>query len=101
MKPTHAGQRMRSAIAPVISAGVMTANVSWNATNASAGIVPATSLPIPSRPTKSKLPIKPPLPASPNASEYPKTTQITVTMPMAKKFCMSIARMFLARTMPP
>ena len=37
MKPTHAGQRMRSAIEPVISAGVMTANVSWNATNASVG----------------------------------------------------------------
>ena len=38
MNHTHAGQRMRSAIAPVISAGVMTANVNWNATNASVGI---------------------------------------------------------------
>ncbi len=37
MNPTHAAQRMRSAIAPVISAGVMIANVSWNATNASVG----------------------------------------------------------------
>ena len=60
-----------------------------------------TSLLMSFKPTKSKFPIKPPLPASPNASEYPKTTQITVTMPRAKKFCMSIARMFLARTMPP
>ena len=38
MKPTHAAQRMRSAIAPVINAGVITANVNWNATNASVGI---------------------------------------------------------------
>ena len=31
----------RSAVAPVISAGVMTANIIWNATNAIGGIVPA------------------------------------------------------------
>ena len=70
MNPTHAAHRMRSAIAPVISAGVMTANVSWNATNASVGIVPDDARCVRSfSPTKSKLPIQPPLPASPNASE--------------------------------
>ena len=42
MNHTHASNRMRSAIAPVISAGVITANVSWNATNASVGIDPVT-----------------------------------------------------------
>ena len=37
MKPTHAANRIRSATAPVMSAGVMIANVSWNATNARSG----------------------------------------------------------------
>ena len=46
MNPTHAAQRMRSAIAPVISAGVITANVSWNATNARSG-TPSAKLPSP------------------------------------------------------
>jgi hypothetical protein len=101
MKPTHAPKRMRSAIAPVISAGVMTANVSWKATNSNAGMVPETSLPMPLRPMKSKFPIQPPSPAFPNASEYPTKTQMTATMPIAKKFCMSIARMFFALTIPP
>ena len=40
MNHTHAPHRMRSAIAPVISAGVITANVIWNATNTSVGIDP-------------------------------------------------------------
>ena len=40
MKPTHAANRIRSAMAPVIKAGVMTANVSWNATNSNAGMRP-------------------------------------------------------------
>ena len=35
---THAENFMRSAIAPVISAGVMTANIIWNAENDSGGI---------------------------------------------------------------
>ena len=34
----HAANFMRSAIAPVISAGVMIANISWNAKNASGGM---------------------------------------------------------------
>ncbi len=42
MNPTHATHRMRSAIAPVISAGVITANVNWKATKASVGMVPDT-----------------------------------------------------------
>ena len=71
MNPTHAAQRMRSAIAPVISAGVITANVSWNATNAIAGIAPlgATEFDRPFSPTASKLPSQPASPNFPNASE--------------------------------
>ncbi len=37
----HVTNRIRSAIAPVISAGVMIANISWNARNANGGIVSA------------------------------------------------------------
>ncbi len=101
MNHTHALKRRRSAIAPVMSAGVITAKVSWNATNAIVGMEPVVVCATSFRPTKSKLPIQPPFPASPNASEYPKITQRTVTIPIAKKFCMSIASTFLARTMPP
>jgi hypothetical protein len=87
-------------MAPVISAGVITAKVSWKAENSMVGMVPETSLPMSFRPMKSKLPMKPAFPASPKASEYPKSTQITVTMPMAKKFCMSMASTCFARTIP-
>ena len=69
MKPTHAAQRMRSAIAPVINAGVITANVSWNATNASVGIEPVT-LPVEAlQPDEVEVPDQPPSPARPKASE--------------------------------
>ena len=69
MKPTHAAHRVRSAIAPVISAGVITANVSWNATNATVGIEPKAVSAVSFSPTKSRLPIQPPSPKFPNASE--------------------------------
>ena len=39
VKRTKAPNRLRSAKAPVISAGVMTANISWNAGNRTNGIV--------------------------------------------------------------
>ena len=39
----HAENFMRSAIAPVMSAGVITANISWNAENDSGGIGTARS----------------------------------------------------------
>ncbi|GIU88981.1 MAG: hypothetical protein KatS3mg010_2129 [Acidimicrobiia bacterium] len=107
---THAANRIRSAIAPVMSAGVMTANIIWYAANTiggnvnspnhstpagSGGYIVATSL----RPTKSKLPISDPSP--PNANEYPIRPQSTLIRPSAKKFCISIASTFLLRTMPP
>ena len=38
MNSTKAPNFHRSAMAPVISAGVMTANISWKATNTSGGI---------------------------------------------------------------
>jgi hypothetical protein len=35
------------------------------------------------------------------ASEYAATTHSTETRPMVKKLCMTVARTFLALTMPP
>ncbi len=50
----------RSAMAPLISAGVMTANISWNAENAVTGMDPARSfMPMPRIPRKSRPPIRP------------------------------------------
>ena len=40
MNATYAENFIRSANAPAMSAGVMTANIIWNATNASVGTVP-------------------------------------------------------------
>ena len=56
-----AAKRMRSANAPVIRAGVMTANMHWKATKAISGIVPfsRTAMPTPVRPTLSREPMKP------------------------------------------
>ena len=79
---THAENFMRSAIAPVISAGVMIANISWNAENDSGGI---DSVPKPGRRdvfatscihARSKLPIHLPVPR--NASEYTHAAQSTL-----------------------
>ena len=41
MKSTNAPKRLRSAKAPVIRAGVMAANISWNEANRTNGIVAA------------------------------------------------------------
>ena len=60
---------MRSAMAPVINAGVITANVIWNAMNSTSGIVPNSS-PLKLRMNAfSKSPSHPPSPKLPKASE--------------------------------
>ena len=86
-------------MAPVIRAGVMTANIIWKAKNA---IPPDGNWALPAMSyanAKSKLPISEPPP--PNAKENPITAQITLIRPIAKMFCISIPRMFFERTMPP
>ena len=60
---------MRSAMAPVISAGVITANVIWNAMNSTSGMVPNTwPLKWPMN-ALWKSPSQPPSPKFPKASE--------------------------------
>ena len=58
---TQAENFVRSAIAPVINAGVITANIIWKATKAVSGIVsPGSTWPVTSRnPTKFSPPIRP------------------------------------------
>jgi hypothetical protein len=89
----------RSAVAPVISAGVMTANIIWKATKAMPGMSPS-RLVTSARKRKSKLPIHP-LPLSPKTSENPTTAQMVDTKPMANMFCINMPSTFFERTMPP
>jgi hypothetical protein len=102
----------RSAVAPVISAGVMMANIIWKAKKRMGGMVrkssPGSSFTIaPSESNfmtsamkaKSKFPTSPP--PSPKARENPTTAQMTPIRPIAKTFCINMPRTFLLRTIPP
>src|SRR5882757_8102099 len=91
---TNEPNLQRSAVEPVISAGVMIAKVTWKATKAIVGVVYAepsagtTSLMCCSQ-AKCRSPRY--LPVPPNAQVKPSATQVMLTMAMAAKFCMSIA----------
>ncbi len=98
----------RSALAPVINAGVMMAKVIWKAQNSTNGMVrklrnsPGAAPAVTSLSNaKSKFPMTPPLPASPKARLNTITTQTTASRPIAKMFCMSMPSTFFERTMPP
>ena len=110
VKGTNAPNFHRSAVEPRISAGVMMANISWNAENTSGGMdcasgptYPGTdSAPPPTmwaRPAKWKSPMR--LLPLPKARLYVKQTHSKLMMPMQKKFCMIMPRTFLLRTSPP
>jgi hypothetical protein len=81
----------------------MIANIIWNAENDSGGIGTAPK-PVAgmvsawSRNARSRLPIHLPVPWK--ASEYMHTAQSTLMSPRQKKFCISMASTFFARTMP-
>ena len=70
---------MRSTMAPIMSAGVIMANVIWYKTQSASGIVPATEdMETPAKPTLSRPPMKDAsvvapsfMPTSLNDSEYP------------------------------
>ena len=64
---SHPENFIRSAKAPVIRAGVMMANISWNAMNTDAGMVPMGFAPTWCRPQYVRPPISAPL-SGPNAS---------------------------------
>ena len=101
MNTVQAPNLVRSAIAPLISATVMTANVSWKAENMRSGM-PVTrdaSFTSPCSPRYSKPPMNP-LPF-PNDSESPHRTHAIVTVTMATHDIISMFRTLLARVIPP
>ena len=92
---------VRSAIAPLISATVMTANVSWKAEKMRSGM-PFTRVTLftsPCSPRYSRPPMNP-LPF-PNDSESPYSTHAIVTVMMATHDIIIMFRTLLARVMPP
>ena len=105
VKTTNAANFLRSAKAPLMSAGVMAANIIWKVAKRTNGMVlpSAGSMPTPWK--KMYCSGSPTMPAppreSPKARLKPTTTQTTVTMARPKKLCMIVERTLLARTRPP
>ena len=91
----------RSANAPVIKAGVITANIIWKMANSSCGICcPSRGAePTPRNPRNSRLPRN----SLPEAKErlYAHSTQMRLTTDMATKLCITVLMTFLPRTSPP
>src|SRR2546422_11160349 len=96
--------RIRSAKAPMIKAGVIAANFNWNAKYRISGIVSEYAglgvAPTLFRPKSEKLPMKP-LNEGPSASVYPHSahTKLT-TSKLARHWAIVETRVFL-RTSPP
>src|SRR5699024_364639 len=89
--------------APVISAGVIIANIIWNAAYTRCGILSAygpASQPTPFNPSQSKLPITPPW-SLPNESEYPKSVHIDTDNPMIATQAIIVFTTFFLLTSPP
>ncbi len=106
VKRTKEPNRLRSAKAPVMSAGVIAANISWNIANNMNGIVTAYTAdgawPTPLKKAKSRPPIRPsPLTSGPKASVNPTITQTMLTNARPKKLCIVVDSTFLRRTSPP
>jgi len=93
-KTAQAENFMRSATAPEMSAGVMTAKVIKKMTGTRAS---------PFRPDKPAEPSPPMIPPHPlvEITEKPNRTHTTGTMPMQYTFIISMLSTFLVRTMPP
>ena len=113
MNMRYAEKRTRSANEPVIKAGVMIANLSWNIEKTSKGTVslsaasPVPRVTVPSltlsnMKKESGLPINPQPPTSwPNASPKPTKTQTRLITPSAITLCSMVETTFLKLTMPP
>ena len=102
----HAANFARSAMAPEISAGVMTANISWKAAKTRIGIgysppLTASLSSMSERPSSLKSPMKPLAFSVPKVSEKPNSTHKGVTMPIVNTLIISMLRTDLERTMPP
>ena len=97
--------RTRSANDPVISAGVMIANFSWNSAKTISGIVGASaaSVPAPTRLNMKNVAGLPMMPwmLSPNARLKPTTTHRMLMTAIATTLCSIVDTTFLVRTIPP
>ena len=83
-------------MAPVISAGVMMANIIWNVAKS------RSSPSSPFSPKALKSPINAgPMPPVPKARLYPQRTQTMLTTAMAMKQYIMVLRTFRLRTSPP
>ena len=98
----------RSAIAPLISATVMIANVSWKAEKTRLGMpVPSSSVAVstrlcrPSAVESADEVVDEPLPLAVKARECPKSTQAMVTTMMVTNDIIIMFRTLLALVMPP
>jgi hypothetical protein len=103
MNSRKPAKRILSAKAPVISAGVMIANMSWKAMNASEGMVGARPIgfaPTPWSPANLRVPMIPPR-SGPKASEYPTSIHRMLTRARAMNDCITVPNTFFARTKPP
>ena len=85
--------------APVISAGVIMANIIWNTTNNRSGIGSPSLIPIPERPNLLKSPMYFPDPS--RAKLYPHNTHTTLTTAIAINEYIIVLTTFLAPTIPP
>ena len=92
----------RSTNAPVISAGVMMANIIWNMTNSRVGMPVSSYISFTSIPESPRAP-RPPMKLFPSANErlYAHSTHTTLTTAMATKLYMMVLTVFLALTSPP
>jgi hypothetical protein len=93
-----------SAIAPVSNSGVIAANISWNFTNNTPGIVGAywssgASYGMPLRKTQSIFPTRP-IVSGPKDTLNPNTNHMTLKSAKPKKICIKIEAVFFFRNSP-
>jgi hypothetical protein len=101
-KTSQVPNRARSAIAPLISAGVMIANISWKAANPNVGTVPVRlSMVTPLNPSAPSPPSRPEPTSEVKARLYPYSTHRTLTTAIVAKLIMSMFKTLFARTIPP
>jgi hypothetical protein len=103
MKRTQALNFIRSAIAPLINNGVITANIISNFTNRTPGIVGAylseLSNGTPLRKVQSRFPTRPAV-SGPNVRLKPNTNHITLKSATPKKICIKMETVFFFLSNP-
>ena len=99
---TNGAKRIRPVIEPLIIAGVIIANIHWNAINAISGIfaLSITLFSVPVSPILLRLPMIPST-SLPKINGYPISINSTEITPIKKKLCIIVLSTFLLRSIPP